>query len=169
MTNRLFVVLLVLWGAVLPAHAHKFSTAYMDVIEQQDQPLLVWRVSLHDLAQAGALGSSHSVELSWQQVINSETVLRRYISDRIQFTSAAGACRLTTNTSDWRVKQQQQLFLVLPLQVYCGSPSGWQLSYQALFDNQHNHKLLLNWKIKPAATNLVLSPDKHFYPDVILP
>ncbi|WP_148275716.1 hypothetical protein [Rheinheimera nanhaiensis] len=160
-------MLLVLWAAGLPAHAHKFSTAYMDVMQQQDQPLLVWRVSLHDLTQAGALGSSHNAELSWQQVLNSETLLRSYINNRIHFTSAAGACRITTNTSDWRVKQQQQLFLVLPLQVYCGSLSGWQLSYQALFDNQHNHKLLLNWKIKPAAANLVLSPDKHFYPDVI--
>ncbi|GAB59325.1 hypothetical protein RNAN_2327 [Rheinheimera nanhaiensis E407-8] len=167
MKHRLFFVLLVLWAAGLPAHAHKFSTAYMDVMQQQDQPLLVWRVSLHDLTQAGALGSSHNAELSWQQVLNSETLLRSYINNRIHFTSAAGACRITTNTSDWRVKQQQQLFLVLPLQVYCGSLSGWQLSYQALFDNQHNHKLLLNWKIKPAAANLVLSPDKHFYPDVI--
>lgn len=150
------------------AQAHKFSTAYMQVTEQQGQPVLVWKVALHDLAQAGLIQAKDSHQVSWQQVLDSEPQLQDYISQRLGFSSAAGACDINTAAENWLVQRVQlDMFLLLPLQVRCDSIERWQLSYNALFDSQHSHKLLLSWQLPPDKANAVLSPTSLLYPALI--
>lgn len=147
------------------AQAHKFSTAYMDVTEQQGQPALLWKVALHDLAQAGLIQAKDSHQVSWQQVLDSEPQLQDYIRQHLGFSSAAGACDINTAAADWLAQRMQQdMFLLLPLQVRCSSAERWQLSYTALFDSQHSHKLLLSWQLPPNKANAVLSPTSPLYP-----
>lgn len=147
------------------AQAHKFSTAYMDVTGQQGQPVLLWKVALHDLAQAGLISAKDSHQVRWQQVLDSEPGLQDYIRQRLRFSSAAGDCDINTTAENWLVQRvQQDLFLVLPLQVRCDSITRWQLSYTALFDSQHSHKLLLSWQLPPDKANAVLSATSPLYP-----
>lgn len=148
-----------------PVIAHKFSTAYMDVTEQQGQPVLVWKVALHDLAQAGLIQAKNNHQVSWQQVLDSEEQLQAYIGQRLSFSSAVGVCSMQTTAADWLVQRvQQDMHLLLPLQVHCGSSNGWTLSYKALFDSEHSHKLLLSWQLPPDEVNAVLSAKKTVFP-----
>lgn len=148
--------------------AHKFSTAYMDVTEQQGQPVLLWKVALHDLAQAGLISAKDSHQVSWQQVLDSEPRLQDYIRQRLRFSSAAGHCDINTTAENWLAQRvQQDLFLVLPLEVRCDSIVRWQLSYSALFDSQHSHKLLLSWQLPPDKANAVLSATSPLYPALL--
>lgn len=152
-------------GFAATAQAHKFSTAYMDVTEQQGQPALIWKVALHDLAQAGLISAKDSHQVSWQQVLDSEPQLQDYIRQRLRFSSAAGACDISTTAVDWLAQRMQQdMFLLLPLRVRCDSIDRWQLNYTALFDSQHSHKLLLSWQLPPNRANAVLSPTSPLYP-----
>jgi hypothetical protein len=54
--------------------------------------------------------------------------------------------------------------MLLPLTVRCDSITRWQLSYNALFDRQHSHKLLLSWQLPPDKANAVLSVTSPLYP-----
>ncbi|MBU2115886.1 MAG: hypothetical protein KKE94_19155 [Gammaproteobacteria bacterium] len=151
-----------------PVMAHKFSTAYMDVTEQQGQPVLLWKVALHDLAQAGLIQAKNNHQVSWQQVLDSEPQLQQYISERLRFSSAAGVCSIQTAAADWLVQRMQQdTFLLFPMKVRCGSNEGWQLSYKALFDSEHSHKVLLSWQLPPDKANAVLSAKSPFFPAII--
>ena len=151
-----------------PVMAHKFSTAYMDVTEQQGQPVLLWKVALHDLAQAGLIQAKNNHQVSWQQVLDSEPQLQQYISERLRFSSAVGVCSMQTAAADWLVKREQRdTYLILPLQVSCDSSEGWQLSYRALFDSEHSHKLLLSWKLSQDKVDSVLSAKKMVFPAVM--
>lgn len=152
-----------------PVMAHKFSTAYMDVTEKQGQPVLLWKVALHDLAQAGLIQAKNNHQVSWQQVLDSEPQLQQYISERLRFSSTAGVCSMQTAAADWLVQRMQQdTFLLLPLQVRCDSNEGWQLSYKALFDSEHSHKVLLSWQLPPDKANAVLSAKSPFFPAIII-
>lgn len=164
-----FPLLAIIWMlCASPVVAHKFSTAYMDVTKQQGQPVLVWKVALHDLAQAGLIQAKNNHQVSWQQVLDSEPQLQQYISERLRFNSAAGVCSMQTAAADWLVQRMQQdTFLLLPLQVRCDSNEGWQLSYKALFDSEHSHKLLLSWQLPPDKANAVLSAKSPFFPAII--
>ncbi|MEO3679551.1 hypothetical protein ABGI61_10995 [Rheinheimera sp. FR7-31] len=167
-----FLVLLALVSMVTltPAYAHKFSTAYMEVHLQQSQPLLIWKVSLHDLAQAELLAEGNNNTLSWQHVLQSQSSVQQYVRQQIHFNSATGACGLNTGSADWKVQQlQHEMFLVLPIRVNCSSTEQWQLSYRALFDSKHNHKLLLSWLLPSAEANAVLSADKPTFPETLAP
>lgn len=165
-----FVVLLsllILNLASLPeAKAHKFSTAYMEVSAELRQPRLLWKVSLHDLAQAKLFGPQPLTQISWQQVITHKEELTLYIQKHIAFTDKLGSCSLAVaDTSNWRTQQlQQQLYLLLPINATCQSPEQWQIGYQALFETGHNHKLLLSWQASDKA-QAVLSKDKAIYPE----
>jgi hypothetical protein len=161
--SQLAVILTLCFAATV--QAHKFSTAYIDVTQQQGQPVLVWKVALHDLAQAGLVQAKDSHQVRWQQVLDSEPQLQDYIRQRLSFSSAAGACDINTAAADWLVQRvQQDMFLLLPLKVHCDSIERWQLSYNALFDSQHSHKLLLSWQLPADKANAVLSAASPLYP-----
>lgn len=149
------------------AQAHKFSTAYMDVTQQDGQPALLWKVALHDLAQAGLIQANDNHQVSWQQVLDSELQLQRYIRQRLTFSSDAGNCDISTDANNWLAQRMQQdMFLLLPLRVSCVGTGQWQLSYTALFDSQHSHKLLLSWQLPGAKANAVLAAQSPLYPHV---
>lgn len=170
MKNLIRGLLLASFLSQAPAYAHKFSTAYMEVSLHQSQPLLVWKVALHDLAQAGLVETDGSNALSWQQVLHSQHRLQQYIKQRIGFSSKAGSCELSSDPDSWQVQRMQHnMFLVLPLRVQCANTERWQLSYQALFDNKHNHKLLLSWQLASTQAEAVLSEQQATYPVFDLP
>lgn len=152
---------LLLAGFTNSAIAHKFSTAYLDVSARDGQPVIVWQVALHDLAQARLLQGASSSAVSWQQVVDSEASLSRYLQERLSFTADATACTLAPQHSDhWQLQQiQGEFYLQLAVQAKCSSAHGWQLTYRALFDTEHSHKALLSWQLANNTQRAVL--DKH--------
>lgn len=148
--------------------AHTFSTAYMDVFVYQQQPAMLWKVALHDLAQARLLSGQIEAQVSWQQVLESEPGLRRYLAQYLAFSSARQPCRVELlASSEWQLQQfQRELYLLLPLKVYCPRPDEWQLHYQALFTVESSHKLLLSWQVPAESANVVLSESSPYYPGV---
>ncbi|KKO44131.1 hypothetical protein WG68_16835 [Arsukibacterium ikkense] len=146
--------------------AHKFSTAYMDVTVANDQPTLLWKVALHDLAQAKLIAAKNNHQVSWQQVLDSAPVLNRYLAEHLSFTSQQQACQITpAATSEWQLQRlQRDLYLLLPLAVTCPANSDWQLTYRALFQSEASHKLLLSWQVAVSSGNAVLAADSDTYP-----
>jgi hypothetical protein len=148
------------------ALAHKFSTAYLDVSEVGGQPLIVWQVALHDLAQAQLLPGTTSNTLRWQQVLDSEATLATYISARMMFTADAAPCQLTPQPANSWVLQQKQgdYYLQLAIQADCRTPHAWQLQYRALFDIEHSHKALVSWHVGNDRLNAVVDAKTAVYP-----
>ncbi|MDP5137740.1 hypothetical protein ORJ04_17435 [Rheinheimera baltica] len=146
--------------------AHKFSTAYLDVSERDGQPLIVWQVALHDLAQAKLLSTPDVNTVRWQQVLDSEAVLISYITMRMQFTADNIACTLTPQRADTWVLQQIQgeFYLQLAVEVQCATHQAWQLQYRALFDIEHSHKALLFWHTAADRRRVVLDSDTLIFP-----
>ncbi|MBZ9612772.1 hypothetical protein [Rheinheimera maricola] len=157
--------LLLIAALIKPALAHKFSTAYMDVTQQAGQPTLLWKVAIHDLALAGLIQAPNSHKVSWQQVLDSEARLQGYITQRLTLISGNEPCQLKTAATDWLAQRLlQDMFLLLPIQTNCVDSADLQLSYQALFDSQHSHKLLLSWQLPPLKANAVLTAKSPQYP-----
>jgi hypothetical protein len=148
------------------AEAHKFSTAYLDVSERGGQPLIVWQVALHDLAQANLLNGANGNAVSWQQVLDSETTLINYITAQIAFTADATPCTLAPQSSDnWLLQQiQGDFYLQLAVQADCASTQNWQLKYKALFDIEHSHKALLFWHLANDRRRAVLDASSALFP-----
>jgi hypothetical protein len=140
------------------AQAHQFSTAYVDVSEHGGQPVIVWQVALHDLAQAKLLVGVSGHAVRWQQVLDSEAVLSAYVSARIRFSAQAAACNvIPERAANWLLQQRQgEFYLQLKIAVECSTNRDWQLHYQALFDTEHSHKALLQWQVADASQHAVL-------------
>lgn len=153
---------------ILPpfVQAHKFSTAYMEVTVAQDQPKLLWRVALHDLAQAQLIIADNSHQVSWQHVMDSAPLLNSYLAEHVTFKSERQACQvMPAATSEWQLQRlQRDLYLLLPIAVQCASNKDWQLTYHALFKNEASHKLLLSWQVPGASDNAVISAESASYP-----
>ncbi|MBV2128009.1 hypothetical protein [Arsukibacterium indicum] len=146
--------------------AHKFSTAYMDVKVVNSQPVLLWKVALHDLAQARLITADNSHQVSWQQVIDSAPALNTYLNEHLAFSSAGSPCLLEpAPAGNWQLQQlQRDHYLVLAVTVNCDSATDWQVSYRALFASEPSHKLLLSWQVPGEAANGVLSADSDTFP-----
>tara|TARA_R110002126_G_scaffold10245_78_gene46787 strand:- start:368 stop:880 length:513 start_codon:yes stop_codon:yes gene_type:complete len=148
------------------ALAHKFSTAYMDVKVINDQPVLLWKVALHDLAQAQLIDADNGHQVSWQQVMDSAPVLNSYLAEHVSFKSGQQACQITPlATSEWQLQRlQRDLYLLLPMAVQCAGNTDWQLTYRALFQREPSHKLLVSWQVPGAGGNAVLAADSDSFP-----
>jgi hypothetical protein len=165
--KNIMLIIALLWLSVPQyVQAHKFSTAYMDVKAVNNQPVLLWKVALHDLAQARLITADNSHQVSWQQVIDSAPVLTTYLNEHMLFSSAGNPCHIAPDpTSNWQLQQlQRDLYLLLPITVQCDSTADWQLTYRALYASEPSHKLLLSWQVPGEAANSVLSADAATFP-----
>lgn len=149
------------------AYAHKFSTAYLDVSEQAEQPVLLWKVALHDLASADLLGTTKA-QISWQQVTAAHEQLAQYVDSHIKIKSQDAACTLQLAAqANWQTQRiQQQTYVLLPIKATCHSKAAWSLSYNALFETGHSHKLLLSWNTQALKANAVLAENNTAFPQV---
>ena len=167
---RLTAICPLLAALLMPgsAIAHTFSTAYMEVSVFNGQPAVLWKVALHDLAKARLIPGEHDEQINWQQVMDSELALQRYVDQHLAFNSAEQPCRVTALASnEWQLQRlQRDLYLLLPLKVDCAQPDNWQLSYLALSEYDASHKLLLSWQVPGEKATAVFSATAPYYPAV---
>lgn len=153
-------------GNMATANAHQLSTAYMEVMQIDSQPYLRWKVAVHDLANAGLLGTTAAqTSTSWQQVSSRYDAISDYVNTHIAFKDEHASCDLSLdNPQEWALQNiLGDIFLIMPIRAHCTSEIAWKLHYQALFSSAQNHKLLLSWHAFHNS-KATLSPRQQHYP-----
>lgn len=161
MKKSLFLLMLLL--CCLPLSAHQFSTAYLDLQLQQNTVQGSWKVTIHDLAQAGVIKGDVQQQISWQQLLDSSAEVVAYIQQRLLFTDSSSDCPLQTSAkADWMLQNlQQEFYLIVPFSVECRQYKQPKLHYQALFDAVPTHKLLLQWQSVDGQRRAVLTQQQQ--------
>jgi len=163
-----FISIITLLFFVTPAaYAHKFSTAYLDISEKEAEIQLLFKVAIHDLASANLL-SEQANQISWKQITASYESIAHYIDSHVKLNSEGKPCALVLlPATTWQVQHiQQQPYVLLQITADCSNNPLVQLSYNALFETGHSHKLLLSWNINNLKVNAVLAENERIFPHV---
>lgn len=140
--------LLVLLGVLsLSAQAHQLSTAYLSGdLDATGKVQLELQTRLYDLERAVGMDTNRDGELLWGEILDNAATLETYLKDRINLRRGDRPCNLSF-AGPWKVDEHYgEAYLVTSLQAQCPLSGDLTLAYQAFFEQQPEHKLLVNFR-----------------------
>lgn len=142
-----FWLLVLLSVFSLSAQAHQLSTAYLSgELDATGKVQLELQSRLYDLERAVGLDTNRDGELLWGEVLGNADDLEAYLKSRINLRRDDRPCNLSF-TGPWKVDEHYgEAYLMTPLQAQCPLSGDLTLTYQAFFDQQPEHKLLVNFR-----------------------
>lgn len=128
-----------------PVFAHQLSTAYLTG-ELESQGLLFGEIQIRgfDFNLAVELDTDNNGQLTWFEVNSRSQKINQYIAQNLSFTRAGQACQLMINPQLKADKHFNQGFIVANFKAQCGLEGPISINYQALFEQDSEHKLIVN-------------------------
>ncbi|UIP29110.1 HupE/UreJ family protein [Photobacterium sp. TLY01] len=147
---RTLVIIFALLVAAFSAQAHQLSTAYLTLAQDNNATLSGnWQLQLSDLyplmADKGiVLDTNQDGKLSWRELESQQPAIQTQLLSQLAVEQGGRRCNLTV-TGNMMLESHANLpYLWLPLEINCLSATGLSLSYQAMFDINTGHKLIVN-------------------------
>jgi hypothetical protein len=129
------------------AQAHQLSTAYFQAgINNTGVLQGELQVRLYDLEQALALDEDGNGKLIWGELQAREADVSLYLNNHLNISRGDKACTLVLPTP-WQIDSHfNEGYLVLPVRAQCALAGVVKINYTAFFNDDSQHKLLINFK-----------------------
>lgn len=154
----MFRCLFLLFFIGLQAQAHQLSTAYLQAgINTKGVIAGTVQLRLYDLDQSLALDSNNNGELTWGELQEHRDEVTAFVSEKLKFVRGENPCALAMEP-EWKIDEHfGEGYLLLPLRAQCGLSGPLEIRYQAFFDRDSQHKLLVNFSSGNNHENRVIS------------
>ncbi|HWW70644.1 MAG TPA: HupE/UreJ family protein [Duganella sp.] len=143
MMLRLILLLTLLFGAMLPAQAHKPSDSYLTLTLQGDRMTGQWDIALRDLDFAIGLDQDGDGKLTWDEIRARHAAIGAYALERLKLSTEKGPCAI--NLADQLIDDHTDgAYSVLRFGVTCPAPmTQLTIDYRLFADLDPQHKGLL--------------------------
>lgn len=138
-------VLFTLWLFCAAAHAHQSSTAYFTGA-LGDAGLIKgeWQVRLYDLERVMNIDADGNGTLLWGELITRKADVSQFLRSHLSVTRGGNPCSLRIEDL-WQVTEHfNEGYLVLSARAQCAIHGDLTFHYDAFFDQDSDHKLLLS-------------------------
>lgn len=144
--------------SALNVAAHQLSTAYANLaINSKGIISGEWQVRLYDLEQAIGVDVDGDGKLRWQELQARASSVNQYLVSHLQFSRGNKPCALVINDS-WKIDAHfNEAYLLVPVHAQCALAGDIGVQYSAFFNEDSDHKLLLNLAGNTATSSRVLS------------
>ncbi|GAA0853787.1 HupE/UreJ family protein [Aliiglaciecola litoralis] len=147
-----YALLVVLYCCVFsaPSVAHQLSTAYLQLSSQTNHSNSFdgqLQLRLYDLERSVGLDTSGDGELRWHEVLERQSAIVSYIDQHLKIDSQATPCEIQPQYPLQFDSHFDQGFLVINFSAICVGDIKEQsltVTYQGIFPQDPDHKLLLN-------------------------
>lgn len=148
--------------ATAPVFAHQLSTAYANLqINSQGVITGEWQVRLYDLEQAIGVDVDGDGKLRWQELQARAENVNQYLGSHLQLRRGNNNCPLVIG-EDWKIDAHfNEAYLLVPVRAQCALAGEVGVQYSAFFNEDTDHKLLLNLTHKSLTSSRVLSDSKR--------
>lgn len=137
------VLTTLLWGAPLPAQAHKPSDSYLSITRTGSEIQGQWDIALRDLEAAIGLDTDSDGALTWSEVRSRHEDIAAYALSRLRLSTPSGTCD-TRAAEQLLDRHTDGTYAVLHFTATCPAGTGaLEVDYQLLFDIDPQHKGLL--------------------------
>ncbi|MBD8529831.1 MULTISPECIES: HupE/UreJ family protein [unclassified Massilia] len=156
---RILLWLVLLFGYVLPAQAHKASDSYLSLAVQGERIDGQWDIALRDLEMAVGLDADDDAAITWDEVRARHEAIAAYALARLRLSSDDAPCplRVTQHLVDTHT---DGAYAVLRLQGACpAAVTTLAIDYNLLFDVDPQHKGLLRLAHGAVTTSAIFAPD----------
>ncbi|QFZ84792.1 HupE/UreJ family protein [Variovorax paradoxus] len=143
--------------AVLPAHAHKASDAYLQLSRDGDRIDLRWDIALRDLDAVLDLDANADQKLSWGEVRTRLGDIQAYALGRLRLQG--GQCVPADTRPPAIDNRIDGAYLVLQMQAPCSAAAALSIDYRLFQDVDPTHRGLLRAQTQSAAAPMLRSLD----------
>ncbi|MEM7169732.1 MAG: HupE/UreJ family protein [Pseudomonadota bacterium] len=145
----------------LPAEAlaHKSSDSFLNLKSDGEVIVGQWDIALRDMDLAVGLDLNGDGALTWGELRGARLAIEAYALSRLTLSRGQTACE--ASVTDLLVSEYSDgPYAALIMEAHCSEGLGpVQLSYNLLFDQDANHRGILQWSASENATHLVIGPD----------
>jgi hypothetical protein len=139
------------------SYGHQLSTAYLKLSDEKESINGELQIRLIDLERKFNLDTNSDGQLTWGETLVSKELISSYFYNVLKFFSAQSNCQ-SQLMSNWQIdKHFNESYLVLPFNTNCKSNSDLSLAYSGFFDQDTNHKLLIDADIQNQRSNLLIN------------
>jgi hypothetical protein len=155
----IFLLLVVLAGS---AGAHQMSTAYLTAKLDESGALDgQWQVRLYDLELAVGLDSNADGQLLWKEVIARQAAITHYLETNFSAARNGETCGVAFPQTNWQVDTHfNEPYLLMPMKGQCAVSGDILLNYGGFFEQDSQHKLLVNFANQSGVQNRVVSSNQ---------
>lgn len=140
-----------------PVAAHASSSAWLDLVANAEGAELRWDLALRDADLALDLDQDGDGQLRWGEVRLAEDALYGYAAERLLLSGADRPCTLSPAAPVQIADRLDGRYAVLRLRAVCDAAPRL-LRYQALFDLDAAHRLLVRVRAADGEHSALLGP-----------
>lgn len=156
MTVRLLFVLALMWGAALPAAAHKPSDSYLTLAVDGATVRGQWDIALRDLEYAIGVDGNGDGQLTWDEIRARHQAIAAYALARL----AIAGCPVTAD-EQLIDNHTDGAYTVLRFSAACGAaPEKLDLAYRLFADTDPQHKGLVKITANGATRTAIFGVDQ---------
>ena len=157
-SRLLFALLAAMLGMAIEARAHSQSYGYLKVSLEGQTIAGRLEAAVRDLDRLYKLDSNADGSITWGEFRVRERELTDATLQKIAFSTASGACRLT-GLPALTDSHGGETYLVFPFTSDCRSADGGvEIHYRLLFDADAQHRGLVNIVSPDGNSNFVVTP-----------
>lgn len=150
---------LLLMFAATQVQAHSGSTAYLQATVVGATVQLRADYALRDLDDALGVDANDDGQLTWGELQAATPALLAYLVPRLVIIGDGASCALTASPDVKVTDHADGTYVVLQFTGQCVSePREWQLTDNALFEFDANHRALLRWQRGAESSSATLTP-----------
>lgn len=154
---RLSVLIFCLWHPT--AYAHKPSDSYLALTIENSSINGQWDIALRDLDYAVGLDEDANSEITWQEVLNKQRVIKAYAFARLSILGDKATCAITP-TQMLIDNHTDGTYAVLKFSSNCTkNVSNLTLRYNLFSELDPSHRGLLRLEFKKMTKTAVFGPD----------
>jgi hypothetical protein len=143
MMRSLILIFALLFGAALPAQAHKPSDSYLSLTIDGEHVTGQWDIALRDLDYAIGLDQDGDGKLTWDEIRLRHSAIAAYALERLSLSTDKGACQLSPD-EQLIDNHTDGAYSVMRFHVDCPSPlTALTINYRLFADLDPQHKGLL--------------------------
>lgn len=143
-----------------PVRAHSGSAAFIELTADTHGGEGEWLLALRDLDAAVGIDLNRNGELTWGELRTQMPALDRFARAQIRTDVDGEACTVALR-GGVPVQLDELVYLRWPLRIDCGGRAPTALRYDALFDRDSSHRVLLKWQVGDMSSLHVLSPQQR--------
>jgi hypothetical protein len=167
-TNLLFIVTtLLVWQG--QAQAHQLSTAYLTLNKAAEDVNGQLQLRWFDLDLALSLDADKNGELTWGEVKAQQDIILDYAASHLNVSDINTLCNVTWLNQLQTERHLNEGYAVIDFVAACEDKSQLVIGYTGLFDQDKDHKLLINFMHLDVFESGVISADEKsvtFTPEV---
>ena len=143
MMARLLILFTLLFGATLPAQAHKPSDSYLSLTTQGENVTGQWDIALRDLDFAIGLDQDGDGKLTWDEIRARHAAISAYALERLKLSTDNSPCAV--NVTEQLIDDHTDgAYSVMRFGVACRKPvKRLTIDYRLFADLDPQHKGLL--------------------------